>query len=555
MTDSTSPLYLEAANPATPQARLAEIAAAHHELHPVIATNPSCYPALIEWMLQLGTIAPVTPAVVSAPEVPAANAVPASDQAAADQTATDQAAIDQAAAPSSTFGLPVEPAASVQPNPFGQPAPTADAAAGVAAAPKKARKKVLIGGSIGVVVLLVAVGSVWAYGAIFSKLGGASSPTAAVEKMLEGTADMDLISLYGSLSPAEIESFKAPIDQLGTIAMDDENGDAVDMPALINTVVDSLNITLTGLELEAEEIEDNISVVTITAGEMTMNGDAETITDAYLEVVEPQLRLQQEAWGYDDRDIDSMLADMRESSIDGLNDALPFTQTAEDLTDALGHDAAVVTVQEGGSWYVSPLLTAGENALQSGSSDSARGQLVAADDVAKFDTADAAAEGFTEAMIAFGENGDYGDLAAVLPESERRFLSLYGDALMPADGGNDYDNLKVTDFAVTPQVEGKTARLDIERIVIEGDGYNWPYNTELSGVCVTTDSNYSSFDGCLDDVSWMKELGAGSWRVLAVQEKSGWFVSPMRTVADVTGIAVENLVRLSKDGELDRLYK
>ncbi|TFD59849.1 hypothetical protein E3T39_09175 [Cryobacterium suzukii] len=501
MTDSTSPLHREAADPATPQARLAEIAAAHHELHPVIAGNPSCYPALIEWMLQLGTIAPVMP-------------VPA-------------------------------PAASAPANPYAQPGQTS----------KRPRKKLLIWGSIGVVVLLVAGGGVWAYGAVFSKLGGASSPTAAVEKLLEGTADMDLISLYGSLSPAEVESFKAPIDQLGTIAMDDENGDPIDMPELINTLVDSLNITLTGLELEAEDIEEGIAVVTITAGELTMNGDAETIADAYLEVVAPQLRLQQESWGYDESDTESMIADLRESSIDELNDLLPFTQTAADLADTLGHDATIVTVREGGSWYVSPLLTTGENILQSGSDDSRRGSLVAADDVVTFDTADAAAEGFAEAVIAFGENGDYDDLAAVLPEAERRFLSLYGDALMPTDGDGDYDNLQITDFAVTPQVAGDIAHLDIDGIVIEGDGYNWPYRTEISGVCVTTDSGYSSFDGCLDDAAWMKELGAGSWRVLSVQEKSGWFVSPMRTVADVTGIAVQNLVRLSQDGKLDRLYQ
>ncbi|TFD71905.1 hypothetical protein E3T38_03775 [Cryobacterium sp. Hb1] len=108
---------------------------------------------------------------------------------------------------------------------------------------------------------------------------------------------------------------------------------------------------------------------------------------------------------------------------------------------------------------------------------------------------------------------------------------------------------------MTPQVNGDTAQLDIDSIVIEGDGYNWPYRSEFSGVCVTTDSGYSSFAGCLDDASWMKELGAGSWRVLAVQEKSGWFVSPMRTVADVAGIAAGNVVRLSQDGKLDRLYQ
>ncbi|MDJ0376012.1 hypothetical protein [Cryobacterium sp. PH31-L1] len=519
MTDSTSPLYREAADPATPQARLAEIAAAHHDLHPVIAGNPSCYPALIEWMLQLGTIAPVIVPPAVAPPVVAAVA---------------------------------EPAASALVNPYAVPGQ-----AQPGQAPKRPRKKLLIWGSIGVVVLLVAGGGVWAYGAIFSKLGGASSPTAAVEKLLKGTADMDLISLYGSLSPAEIESFKAPIDQLGTIAMDDENGDPVDMPELINTVVDSVNITLTGLELESEDIEEGIAVVTITAGEMTMNGDAETITDAYLEVVAPQLRLQQESWGYDDSDsdTDSMIADLRESSIEELNDMLPYTQTAADLADSLGHYATIVTVREGGSWYVSPLLSTGENILQSGSNDSARGSLVAEGDVASFDTADAAAEGFADAVIAFGENGDYGDLAAVLPVAERRFLSLYGDALMPTDGDGDYDNLQITDFAVTPQIEDNTARLDIDSIVIEGDGYNWPYRTEFNGVCVTTDSGYSSFDGCLDDASWMKELGADNWRLLSVQEKNGWFVSPMRTVADVTGIAVDNLVRLSQDGKLDRLYQ
>ncbi|SEM88447.1 hypothetical protein [Cryobacterium luteum] len=547
MTDSTSPLFREAADPATPQARLAEIAAAHHDLHLVISANPSCYPALIEWMLQLGTIAPVAPATPVIPEPVL------TEDAAAEQAA----AVPAAAAPT---GLPTEPAASAVPNPFAPsasaaaprstPAPGQDARGQSARRP---RKKLLIWSSIGVVVLLIAGGGVWAYGAIFSKLGGASSPTAAVQKLLEGTADMDLVSLYGSLSPAEIESFKAPIDQLGTMAMDDENGDPVDLPALINTVVDSLNITLTGLQLESEDIEDGVAVVTITAGEMTMNGDAETITDAYLEVVAPQLRLQQQSFGYDDSDTDAMIADLRESSIDELNDMLPFTQSAADLAEELGHDAAVVTVREGGSWYVSPLLTAGENLLLGASQT--RGSLVAADDVAAFDTGDAAAEGFAEAVIAFGENGDYGDLAAVVPESERRFLSLYGDALMPTDGGGDYDNLTITDFAVTPQVEGKTARLDIDSIVIEGDGYDWPYRTEFSGVCVTTDSGYSSFDGCLDDVPAMKELGAGSWRVLAVQEQGGWFVSPLRTIADVTGIAVEKLVKLSQDGELDRLYQ
>ncbi|MCC9195348.1 hypothetical protein QNO08_03235 [Arthrobacter sp. zg-Y820] len=48
------PVLAEAANPATPLARLQEIVANHPEARAVVAANPSTYPALLTWLGQLG---------------------------------------------------------------------------------------------------------------------------------------------------------------------------------------------------------------------------------------------------------------------------------------------------------------------------------------------------------------------------------------------------------------------------------------------------------------------------------------------------------------------
>lgn len=47
-------LAAQAANPETPLARLHELAQHHPELRPVIAENPSTYPALLTWLGSLG---------------------------------------------------------------------------------------------------------------------------------------------------------------------------------------------------------------------------------------------------------------------------------------------------------------------------------------------------------------------------------------------------------------------------------------------------------------------------------------------------------------------
>jgi len=51
---ATPEQFHRAADPTTPGATLAELAAAHPELHAAIALNPQTYPALLEWLTQYG---------------------------------------------------------------------------------------------------------------------------------------------------------------------------------------------------------------------------------------------------------------------------------------------------------------------------------------------------------------------------------------------------------------------------------------------------------------------------------------------------------------------
>jgi hypothetical protein len=50
MVDISTFLAEEAANPATPQDRLAELAQTRPELRRAIASNPNCYPELLSWI-------------------------------------------------------------------------------------------------------------------------------------------------------------------------------------------------------------------------------------------------------------------------------------------------------------------------------------------------------------------------------------------------------------------------------------------------------------------------------------------------------------------------
>ncbi|HQG49627.1 MAG TPA: hypothetical protein PK373_11105, partial [Sedimentisphaerales bacterium] len=102
MTDVPATVALEAADPTTAPARLAEIAASSPSLHGAILQNPSTYADLRQWIADYPAPAPATPpeTVVLAPD-----RQPASSPGAATPLASGGRAVSMAAAVGGSLGL------------------------------------------------------------------------------------------------------------------------------------------------------------------------------------------------------------------------------------------------------------------------------------------------------------------------------------------------------------------------------------------------------------------------------------------------------------------
>ena len=589
MTDQNDPIAAEAADPGTAPARLAQIATEHEPLRAVVAANPATYPALLDWLDQVGdphtkaTVAwvrsggheaaaayaasqaaapqPVAPQPVAPQPTPPQ---PVAQQAIPPQPVAPQTAAPQGAAapspfqsPSAPYGAPVPGAPAAQNYPQYSPSAYAPAAAypGAAAGPeaaaprpRKSKKWWFIGIAAGLVVLL-AGGGVFAYVTIFSKLGGASSPEASVDKLFTGIADFDAVSMYGAISPSEIGTLQTSFDRLKDIKLT-EDGDTVDYEKLVKAVSDNTTIELKDVEYETEEIAEDISAVTIVSGSVHIDTDPEAVADAYMAVAREQIEAQSDSLGYTGSEVDDLVAESREQIVTQLEDAMPFDLDTDQIEETLGKPFSLVSVKEGGSWYISPLLSIGEYALDASGGE--RGALV---DAAEFGSPEDALQGFLDGTNTAIADGDFDALAASLPLAERRFVSLYGSALAgSANFEGAGSGFTIDTLEVTPDVSGDIARIAIDKLVLSIDGVS-DFSYEIRGVCATVVSEYSDDGGCLTDIPQAEKLGLGEAKIVAVKEDGDWFVSPLSTLSDIGAIVSEHAVELSNAGELEDLFK
>lgn len=578
MTDQNDPRAAEAANPGTPPARLAQIATENEGLRAVVAANPTTYPALLDWLDQVGDDHTKATVAWVRSGGHAAAAAYAASQAAAQQPAAPQIPtpptpqiptppIPTPQIPAPQFGAAQPPTPQIPAPQFGaaqpptpqqpgatQPYPAAAAGAypgtGDAGTPRAPRKKKwwIIGIAAGLVVLL-AGGGAFAYFAFFSKLGGASSPEASVEKLFTGIADFDAVSMYGAISPSEIGTLTDSFERLKDIKLTDD-GDSVDYEKLVKSVADNTTIELDGVEYETEEIAEDISAVTIVAGSVHIDTDAEAVADAYMEAASELTASQADSLGYTEEEMKDVIAEGREQLVTQIEDALPFDLSTADVEETLGRPFSLVSVKEGGSWYISPLLSAGEYALALSGGE--RGAVV---DPAEFGSPEDALQGFLDATNTAIADGDFEPLAASLPLAERRFVSLYGSAIATsADFRGAGSGFTIDTLEVTPDVSGDLARIAIDKLVISVEGVS-DFSYEISGVCATVVSEYSDDGGCLTDIPQAKKLGLDEAKIVAVKEDGNWFVSPLTTISDIGAIVSEHVVELSNAGELEDLFK
>lgn len=548
----------EAQDPATPAARLAEIAAADPALGAEVAVHPNTYPELLDWIAQYGDDR--ARAAVAARRQPVADAAPPAVPI---------------VAPVDPFAAPTAPHTAARIDPFGAPAAapaspfgTAPSPAGApAASGAKKRPKTGVIIAAAVVGALVVGGGITA-AVVLPRVLPSASPEGAVDKLLNGAIGLDPLSLAGSLAPSEISALTSSLEKLQGIEIDDD--DELSAHDSIERLRAALTVTLDELEYETDDIADGVERVSIVDGTIEIDGDEDEVIDAYLDLA----RLQYALSDMSERDIERQLDYTREGLEDSID--LPFEIDFRDYERDMGYPFSLVAVNEGTGWYVSPLLSYADvfylSAERTDYLDVGRLGTRIPEPIVAEDAAHAVENTMLAALDTSAGKSYWEDLAATLPLAERRLVAIYG----PAFGGNPWDRLTddggsievdSSDFVV---VDGAHAVPDDVAVTWDyprGDAYGEIYVDAQCAEWESTRRYYDSYwdewdtsrddgEACLDELPIdLDELGLAEPSLVATQEGGGWLFSPIATIGEWSAIATENLVRLSKEGDLDKLIR
>lgn len=615
MTEPTHFTEAQAADPATPAALLADIATHRPDLRAAVASNPTAYPDLLAWLASFGD--PAVDAAIARRGKPAGTQSPTAGPGAATGAlggpaqggtgAFGQSAFGQQPAGQQGFGQPGfgQPAFGQQPTgqgfghqPVGQgfaqqpgtqgygQSPSAQGygqgAAGAWGVPptpvKKSRRGLWIGA--GVVGVLAIGGGAFAANALwFSKVGGAASPEAAVTQLVEGVAEKDLVSVYGVMSDAEVSQMSTAYD-LFVRQMDDLDDDGAQES--IDAYLDAMDLELSDLAVDVEEIEDGLAKVTITDGSLTVDADADKLGDAVVDTLDRarESSLWDEFEASSGIPSDDEIRDQIATAVEGL----PVTVTAEDLAfdpsglaldplDSLGSldslgtgdldlqdepsaeaiDPFLMVVEEDGDWYVSPYLTIMEYTLVSSGGE--RGSMPSDDLAGAFDSPEAAAQGLVEGLKEYAETGEMDAYLKALPLADRRTASLYG-SVGALEGGELEEMQSVAEqleveasFSERDQEDG-VAWLTLDTLSISGDIDGESGSISIDGECFEAGAAGEQIKGCLDDVPALGELGVDELALVAVEEDGSWYISGLGTAGDASGILTSNVLRLYDEGKL-----
>ncbi|SDD10060.1 hypothetical protein SAMN05216410_2827 [Sanguibacter gelidistatuariae] len=590
MTNPSEYTLAQAADPSTPAALLGEIATHRPDLRPAIASNPTAYPELLDWLRSFAD--PAVDAALAArgaaaPGAQTTQAIPAPGYPAQTQqlpTDPSQGAYAfgpgaAAAAPAgqwTPYGTVQEPAqqpgqpgqwTGSQQNAWGPPVVGGPSGWGQPQqAAKKSRKGMWIG--IGVAGALVVGGGAYAANALwFSKVGGAKTPEAAATQMIEAAVAKDLVGVYGVTSPSEFDNLSTALTLFSDRLESTGGVDAGAVTDAYKEYFDAFDLELTDLEVEVEELEDGLAKVNIVGGQLTIDADADKLSDATITLLAdlekgPLAELLDMSGTTLPSD-----TEVRDAVETTIEDTFPVDVAAEDLQldpseigAELGLDLGdepidpfLIVVQEGDSWYVSPTLTMLEyGAISQGIE---RGSMPSDDLAGHYDSPEAAAEGLVTGLKEYVETSDQDAFLSALPLADRRAMTLYGNSdELDMDGLAELQEvLAASDltasFSVREEKDG-VAWLQIDSLTFSGEFEGTTGSIELDAECFSADLDGEQVKGCLDDIPALKELGIGDLSLIAVEENGSWYVSYAGTMGDSAGILVANAVRLFDEGKL-----
>jgi hypothetical protein len=400
---------------------------------------------------------------------------------------------------------------------------------------RRRRTGLWVGVGLGLVALLgIAVAGWFLVGA---KLAAPASPTAAVDRFVDGLQHKDGLALLGTLSPAEVQPFRQMASEMSHDA-GTATADAGTMAAL-QDAFDSVTITPHDLKLTEQTLDVGLTKVSITAGTLTFDGHPGAVADAVVAAIGQGSPLATQ-------DMTAMHDQIAQSL------TLPYTLDFADEDTWDGNPFYLVTVREGRGWYISPLMTLGDYMLVY--TGVQRGSIPRDVGVAHPATPEDAAQQLAAAIPPLVK-GDSGPLAAVLPEAERRFVAVYLQPLIDrstADGATVDLSLTASDFDVVDRTAERASVVPTNlAFTLVDNGVSGTISFDGDCLAGTADDGSADFGGCISDVPLLTELGLDHPALVTVKEDGGWYVSSIGTVAELSRVAGENIARLREEGKLD----
>ena len=384
---------------------------------------------------------------------------------------------------------------------------------------KKSRGKMAAIISVIVVAVLVVIGGgAFALTRFLPGAGGFATPNALANSVSSAFDSNKLANLAPALAPSELEA--ATLWQKDYKANGKADWTKLMSPEAMADYIGQIDISKSTIEHTVDEKSENLSLITITKweGEITVKPE---LADKFREYYEKAKGDKLTA------DESKMFDDLKREISEEPNYSGNILQRLFN-TDKL----TLVSVKEGGKWYISPVMTMAEQMVSYSSVTPNYGADFTNVEGAK--SPEEAVSGMVDALRNGAGMGDK-DFYRFLDLPERRVAAVYGGS---GSTGGVGDSIQVNWGLTSTKVSGgAVVNLGTTSITFDGS-----YKVEFNNDTVTysyadssSSSRYTSPKPQSQTVRFTEGLvNPERLGVFAVQDNTGWHVSFISTVGNLT---------------------
>lgn len=389
-----------------------------------------------------------------------------------------------------------------------------------------AKKGLLIGAAV-VVVLFAVLGA----GFIAMRLlsgGGAESPEAAVQTVVDAVNQQDVILAASVINPDELPMITELASRISEAR--DRLGAGSDGP------VKGTSVTLDDVDTDVDELTDDVARITIDSADLSgsLDANAEDAPAAVRDIVTAF-----DPGHYDDED------------------------ASGEVEGTLG-EFALIAVRDGGGWYLSPAMSALDTALlYSYDSESYEGDFDEAIESGFFSSGSDSPEEAVEELADALADGNPEDVAEMLPSDVGAAVAVYADWLFETvlPPGYNEDGWDVKDLKL--EVEGGPG--GTKKVLISDLKMSNDYDETLRINGLEVDDNDGPWSELTSnrgrEVPYFRlisEAIGDNLYLLTREVDDGWKVDPVATALDISSQIMEKVdpdvlagVTASTDGDPD----